>query len=94
MSKEGQEVKNIVTEQIVINRHFNTRLIPVTADKKSIDEINKALDEGFQALTELEQIQSVMDDLMNRDGDFATFGMLKASNAIAKIDQILRGDSK
>ena len=41
---EAKIPSNIVTEQIVIETKYNTRLIPVTAEKDSIDEINKALE--------------------------------------------------
>ena len=41
---EAKRPSNIVTEQIVIDTKYNTRLIPVTAEKDSIDEINKALE--------------------------------------------------
>ena len=42
--EEAKRPSNIVTEQIVIETKYNTRLIPVTAEKDSIDEINKALE--------------------------------------------------
>ena len=38
-----QKIPNIVTEQIVIETKTSARMIPVTADKKGIDEINRAL---------------------------------------------------
>ncbi len=41
---EAKRPSNIVTEQIVIETKYNTRLIPVTAEKDSIDEINTALE--------------------------------------------------
>jgi len=39
-----QSLPNIVTEQIVIETKTSARMIPVTADKKGIDEINRALE--------------------------------------------------
>ena len=39
-----QALPNIVTEQIVIETKTSARMIPVTADKDSIDEINRALE--------------------------------------------------
>jgi len=36
-----QKIPNVVTEQIVIDEKYRTRLLPVTADKDIIDEINK-----------------------------------------------------
>ena len=35
--------KNIVTKQLIINKHMSSRLIPITADEKLIDEIQQAL---------------------------------------------------
>jgi hypothetical protein len=39
-----QALPNIVTEQIVIETKTSARMIPVTAEKKGIDEINRALE--------------------------------------------------
>jgi hypothetical protein len=36
-----QKIPNVVTEQIIIDEKYRTRLLPVTADKDIIDEINK-----------------------------------------------------
>jgi len=37
--------KNIITKQVVINTPTSARLLPITADKKVIDEIQQALNE-------------------------------------------------
>jgi hypothetical protein len=37
--------KNIITKQVVINTPTSTRLLPITADEKVIDEIQQALNE-------------------------------------------------
>ena len=42
---KGYTDQNIITKQVIINTPTSSRLIPITADEKSIDEIQKALDE-------------------------------------------------
>ena len=54
---EAKRPSNIVTEQIVIDTKYNTRLIPVTAEKDSIDEINKALETAKKEHAELSAIK-------------------------------------
>ena len=68
-----QKIPNIVTEQIVIETKTSARMIPVTADKDSIDEINRALEiakkehdllELYQLKDELKEHYAVNDSVL------------------------------
>ena len=47
--------KNIITKQVVINTPTSARLLPITADKKVIDEIQQALNE-LERLKKIEKL--------------------------------------
>jgi hypothetical protein len=58
-----QKIPNIVTEQIVIETKTSARMIPVTADKKGIDEINRALETAKKEHELLEKYREALKEL-------------------------------
>jgi hypothetical protein len=56
-----QKIPNIVTEQIVIETKTSARLIPVTADKDSIDEINHAFAIAKKEHERLEKVEELLE---------------------------------
>ncbi len=58
--------KNIITKQVVINTPTSARLLPITADKKVIDEIQQALNE----LKRLKKFKETFDnyELLKKQG--------------------------
>ena len=56
-----QKIPNIVTEQIVIETKTSARMIPVTADKDSIDEINHAFAIAKKEHERLEKVEELLE---------------------------------
>ena len=62
MTKQAyQSLPNIVTEQIAIETKTSVHLIPVTADKKGIDEINRALEIAKKEHERLEKVEELLE---------------------------------
>jgi len=70
-----QSLPNIVTEQIVIETKTSARMIPVTAEKKGIDEINRALE---RAKKEHDLLGLYRSKDMHME-DYYTYGSLRGS---------------
>ncbi|MDD4068816.1 MAG: hypothetical protein PHF05_00015 [Candidatus Izemoplasmatales bacterium] len=62
--------KNIITKQVVINTPTSARLLPITADKKVIDEIQQALNE----LERLKKFKETFDNYeLSKKQDFIAY---------------------
>jgi len=75
--------KNIITKQVVINTPTSARLLPITADKKVIDEIQ-------QALTELERLKKFKEtfdnyELAKKQGFIAYENWLECERELAEL---------
>ena len=58
--------KNIITKQVVINTPTSARLLPITADKKVIDEIQQALNELEELKSWRDELNGIIQDLISK----------------------------
>ena len=80
-----QALPNIVTEQIVIETKTSARMIPVTADKDSIDEINRAL-ERAKKVEELLELYQLKDEL--KEHYAVNDSVLKGQEILDRLRQV------
>jgi len=92
-----QALPNIVTEQIVIETKTSARMIPVTADKDSIDEINRALEiakkehdllEMYRTLEEWVEEYNTSDSTLRKQGVLAEIRVMR--HLIAECEEELK----
>ena len=80
-----QALPNIVTEQIIIETKTSARMIPVTADKDSIDEINRAL-ERAKKVEELLELYQLKDEL--KEHYAVNDSVLKGQEILDRLRQV------
>jgi len=92
-----QALPNIVTEQIVIETKTSARMIPVTADKDSIDEINRALEiakkehdllEMYRTLEEWVEEYNTSDSTLRKQGVLAEIRVMR--HLIAELESEMK----
>ena len=92
-----QKIPNIVTEQIVIETKTSARMIPVTADKDSIDEINRALEiakkehdllEMYRTLEEWVEEYNTSDSTLRKQGVLAEIRVMR--HLIAELESEMK----
>lgn len=80
-----QKIPNIVTEQIAIETKTSARMIPVTAEKKGIDEINRAL-ERAKKVEELLELYQLKDEL--KEHYAVNDSVLKGQEILDRLRQV------